>query len=96
MIPGSPFPNDPSFGRHFDEIICVYFTVVLGSRHSAIYLQDDVLRKLRYAKKQNVAVAQPYAVVMVIRMAHFPENTPIPVDFERGAAFPRLTTEKPV
>src|SRR5437870_8320320 len=31
---------------------------------------------------------------MVVRMAHLPEDTPVPVNFKRGAALPRSLTDE--
>jgi hypothetical protein len=53
-----------------------------------------MLRKLIQAEQQNVAVAQSYAIMVMIWVTYFPENASIPISFERSTAFPRLPADE--
>src|SRR5918995_920572 len=90
MFPGTPFPNDIAFGRHLDEIIPVHLTVVLGPGHAPFNLCNQILRQPIQAKKKNVAIAQSYTIMMMVRVTCFPKDAPIPISFEHGTALPRL------
>jgi hypothetical protein len=67
---------------------------MFGPGHATSNFRDQILRKAIQAEQQNVAVAQSYAIVMMIRMTYFPENASIPISFERGTAFPRLPADE--
>ena len=45
----------------------------------------EMSRKRTQAEKQHVAVSQPDAVVMMVRMAQLPEDAAVPIGFERDA-----------
>jgi hypothetical protein len=46
---------------------------------SAFDLGDEIARQLSETNQQDVAISQPYAIVVMLWMAHFPKNTTVPV-----------------
>jgi hypothetical protein len=55
-----------------------------------------MLRQPSQTNQHHVAVAQPDAVMVVVRMAYFPENSTIPIRFKDDAAFPRLPADEAI
>src|SRR5688572_606955 len=94
VLPAEPFPDDAPVCCHFHEIVCVHVAVVFRAGYSTFDPRHKIRGKLSQAKKQHVAVPQGYAIVMVIGVAHFPEDTTVPVYFNRSASFPWLPTDE--
>src|SRR5262249_7204446 len=106
MLPGAPLPNSLPCTSHLDQIIGVHlagFTLRSGSilarkhvlfRHPPFDAPGDVSGHLAHAMQQHVSIAQQDAVMMMVRMAHFPEHLAAPVRFQDRAAFERKATEK--
>ena len=94
MLPGSPLPNHTTIRGHLDEIVRVHRAVVLGARPAALDPRNQMLRQLRQANQQHIAVAQPDAVVVMVGLAHLPKNFSVPIRFEHNAALPGLPADK--
>src|SRR5262245_58514039 len=106
MLPGTPFPDRLSRGRHLRQVVRVHLAdvVLLPSRiltrrkavllYPALDAPGDVVGNSAHTIEQHVSIAQQNAVVMVIRMAHFPQHLAVPVRFENHPAFEREATEK--
>src|SRR5215472_8038126 len=82
VLPSTPFPNALPIGRHLDEIVPVHLSVMFRARHSPFNLRNEIMRQPSQANQKHVTVAQPYAIVMMIGLANFPKNAPVPVTFE--------------
>src|SRR5712692_1026340 len=90
MLPATPLPSNPPVSRHLNQIISVHLAVVFGARHSPFDLRYEIPWKLGQAKKQHVTVPQSYAIMVVVRVAHLPQDAPVPVNFKGGSALPRF------
>jgi hypothetical protein len=55
---------------------------------SAFDLGDEIARQLSETNQQDVAISQPYAIVVMVWMAYLPKNPTVPVSFQRRTAFP--------
>ena len=106
MLPGAPLPDRLSSRRHLGQVVRVHLADLdLGprrilARRKAVLLHPtpdtpgDLVGDLAHAIQQHVSVAQQDAVVMVIRMAYFPQHLAIPVRLQDHAPFEREATEK--
>src|SRR5215471_1253527 len=106
MLPGTPFPDRLSRRRDLRQVVRVHLARVVPrprrilARRKAVLLHpsldapDDVVGNSAHAIQQHVSVPQQDAVVMMVRMAHFPQHLAVPVCFEHHAAFEREVTEK--
>ena len=93
VFPAPPLPHDLAPGRHLDEIVRIDHAVGLGAGLAAADVAGDLGGQRRQAQEENVPVAEPAGVVMMVRVPDFPENAPSPVHLEHGAALeagPRL------
>src|SRR5215510_2038676 len=106
MLPGTPFPDRLSRRRYLRQVIRVHLAGVILrpsrilARRKAVLLHPsldapgDVVGNPAHAIQQYVSVLQEDPVVMMIRMAHFPQHLAVPVRFENHTAFEREATEK--
>src|SRR5262245_11969270 len=94
VLPSTPFPNHSPISCHLDEIVRIHLPVVLRTRHTTFDPRNEILRQLSQANQKYVAVAQPYAVVMMICLFDFPQHTTVPVDLERSASLPGFPADE--
>src|SRR5262249_21066425 len=90
VVPSTPFPDNLSIGCHLDEIVRIHLPVALRARHTTFDLRNEILRQLSQANQEYVAVTEPYAVMVMIGLSVFPQQTTIPVGLERGTALPGI------
>src|SRR5262249_60188323 len=93
VVPSPPFPNHSPIGCHLDEIVRIHLPVVLRARHTTFDPRNEILRQLSQANQKYVAVAQPYAVVMLIGLFDFPYHTTVPVALDTNPPAPRSPAE---
>ena len=87
MLPAPPLPDNLSTGRHLDKIGGIHFAVVVfRARSSSSDLSRDLVRKWPGADENYIAVSQTAAVVIVIGVPDFPQNSSLPINFERDTA----------
>src|ERR1700730_7109899 len=90
MLPASPFPNDLSIGRHLDQIRTIHLAVVvLRTGPTASDLGHEVVWKRLLTDEEDVSVPQSNAVVIMVGMIDLPQNAPLPIHFQYGAALVR-------
>src|SRR4029077_20211412 len=106
IAPGPPLPDRLSGRRYLGEVVGVHLAGFLLrprrvlARREAILLHPsfdtpgDVVGNLTHAVQQHIAIAQQDAVVMVVRMAYFPEHLAVPVRFQDHASLEGKAAEK--
>lgn len=67
---------------------------VLAARDAAPDAPHEIARDGGKAEEQDVAVAQFDSIVMVVRVADFPEHVGVPVRLQHRAALPRLPADE--
>src|SRR5262245_6080171 len=105
MLPGAPLPDSLSCGSHLSQVRRVHLADLgfglrkilprlhLGFLYPSFDTLSDLVGYCAHAIQQHVSVAQQNAVMMMVRMAHFPEHLAGPVRFQRHTTFERKATE---
>jgi hypothetical protein len=86
VIPASPLPHDLAARRHLDEVVGVHRAARLGARQSTLDAAGEIGGQRPQAEQEDVAVAEPARVVVMIRMPDLPDDAPVPVHLEDRAA----------
>src|SRR5262245_2247977 len=93
MLPASPLPDDLAAGGHLQQVATVDRAVGVGAREAALNAADNVPWQWTETQQDDVAIAQPAGVVVVVRVTQLPDDSPAPIHFQHGAALeaaPRL------
>src|SRR5262249_57558013 len=93
MLPASPLPDDLAAGGHLQQVVTVDRAVGFGARETALNAADNVPWQRAETQQDDVAIAQPAGVVVVVRVTQLPDDSPAPIHFQHGAALeaaPRL------
>src|SRR5262245_63471949 len=106
MLPRAPLPNGLPRRSNLGQVIGVHLAGLslwsgsilarlhVALHHSSGHAPCDVIGYLSHAMQQHVAVAQQDAVMMMVRVAYFPQQFAIPVGFQDDDAFERETVQK--
>ena len=105
MLPSAPLPNSLPRRSHLSQVRGVHLAGFslrsekilvrshLGLLHPAFDTLSDFVGYLAHTIQQHVSIAQQNSVMMMIRMAYFPEYLAGPVRFQGRTTFERKATE---
>src|SRR5437773_9574033 len=105
MLPSAPLPNSLPCSSHLSQVRRVHLAGFslqsgkvlvrshLGLLHPSFDMLGDFVGYLAHTIQQHVSIAQQNSVVMMVRMAYFPEHLAGPVRFQGHTAFERKATK---
>src|ERR1700688_4301172 len=108
MLPSAPLPNGFTCGGQLRQVVRVHlagFSLCLGTilarwhvvfHHPSADALGNFVGYTAHAIQKHVSITQQDSVVVMVRMAHFPEHLAIPVCLQDHTAFERKSTEEAV